>query len=219
MAKRNTATASTPSARRLAPLAAAAVGLAALAPAALGQATNRTIFVGHYYPQGSIASLNVNPDGAVSLAHLTPVGEWIQSIALSPDGQWLAAASGTANELLEAIYIFRVLPDAGLSLVYTGVVPDSPLDMKWLANDLLAVTETDLSASHIGVFLWQPEVPALTRMDRKPSGGFNSAIAYHPGSEYFYTQISTGVGGPSLNRWRINPDRTISAAGDFFPGP
>ncbi len=219
MAKRNTAPMSIPSTRRLATFAAAAAGLAALAPAALGQATNRTIFVGHYYTQGSIASMNVNPDGTVSLAHLTPIGEWIQSVALSPNGQWLAAASGTSNDLLEGIYIFRVMSDASLSLVYAGTVPDSPLDMKWLDNDLLAVTETNITASHIGVFLWQPDIPELTRLTRQPSGGFNSAIAYHPGSEYFYTQISSGAGGPSINRWKITPDRTFERAGDFFPGP
>lgn len=199
-------------------LAAAAV-LGAAAPAAMGQATNRTVFVGHYFTTGSVASMTVNADGTLALAHLMPVGTWIYSLALSPDGRWLAAASASSASL-EPIYVFRVEADASLTLVFTGTVPDSPLDMKWLANDLLAVTQTNQITSRVGIYRWAPDAspPALMEVDREITGGFNSALAYHPGSEYFYTQMSSGGTGPQLNRWLINANGTITASGNFFTG-
>jgi 6-phosphogluconolactonase (cycloisomerase 2 family) len=196
-------------------IAGAAAVLCAAGTAA-AQPTGRAVFVGHYYPQGTVASFRVNADGSLTHAGTVPSVEWTQSIALSPDGRWLAAGAGSAADTFEPLRIFRVNADASLEIYHDTMVPDSPLEMVWLAPDLLAVLETDTVASRLGIYRWFPETPQLVEIEREIVGGFTSHIAYHPGSEYVYTQVSTGsLEGPHIRRWRINPNGTLEAAGTF----
>jgi hypothetical protein len=195
----------------------AAAAVASAAGLAAAQPTERTIFVGHYFTQGSVASLRVGQDGTLTLLGNVSSGEWTQSIALSPGGRWLAAGAGTSSAVQETLHIFRVNADGSLSFAHLAFVPDSPLDLVWLSDDLLAVIDSGTSVSTVGIYRWNPDAPSLTETDRQTSGGFNGYLAYHPGSDYFYTQISSGTGGPSLTRWLINGvSGEIAAGGTFF---
>lgn len=188
----------------------AAVWVLGAADRALAQAAFRAVFVGHYYfnsqtqEGGSVASLRVNGDGSLTLMGNAPSGAWTQSIALSPSGRWLAAAAGTSSTTVEEFRVFEVGEDARLTLRFQGVVPDSPLAMAWLTDDLIAVTATQTTGSSVGVYRWTPPPagPSLVQQDRRTTGVFNAYLAYHPSLPYLYTQDTTG--GNVVKRWQVD---------------
>ncbi|MBX3359349.1 MAG: beta-propeller fold lactonase family protein [Phycisphaeraceae bacterium] len=190
-------------------LAAAALAAAPLSTAS-AQATFRAVFVGHYYfnsqtgAGGTVASLRVNPDGTLTLLGNADSGPWTQSLALSPSGRWLAAAAGTSATQFEEVRLFRVNADASLTLHHQALVPDSPLAMVWITDDLIAITATQLGGSSVGIYRWNPDAPSLLQRDRKSTGSFNSALAYHPSRPYLYTQNSqTSL---EVRQWLISFD-------------
>ena len=105
------------------------------------------------------------------------MGDAPQAISLTPDGRFLAVAHGTENPAVEELRILEVQSDATLQQVSLQLVPDSPLDLTWLSNDILAVTETDFFDSFARTFQYDATGGQLTQVDAAVSGGFNTRLA------------------------------------------
>lgn len=192
-----------------------------------GQSATRAVFVAHYFPINSVspigatvAAFRINADDTATLVGNYPSGEWTQSLALSPDGRWLASANGTSSTTVEELRIFRVNADASLTQVLQTTTPDSPLDMTWASNAVLAVTRTRTSGgSSILTYRWDPAASTLTPVDSEPSGVFNSAVVAHPTGPWIYTQDSGGLGGgtPNITQWEVLPDGTLNLVTSIIP--
>lgn len=200
------------------------IGAAALAAApgvATAQSRTAAAFVAHYFPVNSVspigatvASFRIDPDGAATLVGNYPSGEWTQSLALTPDGRYLASANGTANTVSEELRVYRVNGDASLTQVLQTSTPDSPLDMVWVTDTILAVTRTQLGGSSVRTYLWDGQALSLTLADERPSGYFNSALARHPTGPWIYTQDSGVFGGvPEVRQWLVSPAGVLTDLG------
>lgn len=202
---------------------------ASLVPPALtsAQSQTRAVFVAHYFPINSVspigatvAAFRINADDSATLVGNYPSGEWTQSLALSPDGRWLASANGTSSTTTEQLRIFRVNADASLTEVLLTSTPDSPLDMAWVTSSILAVTRTRTSGgSSIITYRWDPINLTLTQADTEPTGIFNSAVVAHPNGVWLYTQDSGGLGGgtPNITQWEVLPDATLNFVSSIVP--
>jgi len=165
------------------------------ASATLAQSTEPAVFVVTYpnAAPGKLSALTVNPDGTLNL-----VGVWDtsdtgpQAISLSPGGRYVALSHGTANNIEEKVDIFRVNPDATMSFVLTKLVPDSPLDLAWVSENLLAVTQTKLSGDNtVGLYEFGPATPSLTEIARHITGRFCTSLAMHPQGRFLFANDST----------------------------
>lgn len=183
-----------------------------LAAPASAQPDLPTVFVGHYHPsEGSVAALTIDAEGATSFVGVYPSGEWTIAVRLSPSGRFLAASNATSNAVTEELRIFRVNPDSSLTLARLTTVPDSPLDMAWLTDDLLAVMQTGLSASSVGVYHWDAEALTLTFVSRLPAGVFAADMTHAPGLDYFFTEET--LGGNAIRRFGFDAGGNLSFVG------
>lgn len=191
-------------------------GMAARSPA---QSSTRAVFVPHYFPVNSvspigatIAAFRISDSGDATLVENEPSGEWTQAIALSPNGRFIASANGTSSTTTEELRIYRVEADASLTPLLQTSTPDSPLDMVWVTDDVLAVTRTQSGGSSILTYRWNEAANTLTLADSKPSGYFNSAVTKHPTRPWIYTQDSGVFGGSRMvQRWSVAADGVMTA--------
>ncbi len=204
-------------------LAVTICALSAAAQPAQAQSTGRAVFVAHYFPVNSVspigatvAAFRISPEGAATLVENEPSGEWTQSLALSPNGRYLASANGTSATIQEELRIFRVEPDASLTPVFQGFTADSPLDMVWFSDTILAVTRTQQGGSFIRTYRFNDQTtpPTLVLADEEPTGYFNSSVCRHPSGPWIYTQDSGVFGGTrSVKQWAVAPDGTLTDLG------
>jgi len=196
-----------------------ALTIVILCPVPAGaQSQQPAVFVNHYIALNaqfdnfpSVSALTVNPDGNLNFVGRYDTGDWPQAISITPDGRHLAIACGTASTTTEELRIFRVLPDATLQTVLVTTTPDSPLDLVWLRDDLLAVTETDCSGpNRVHVHHWDANSLALTPIDTEDTGGFNSALAVSPAGDLLFANDSPLSGAASIRVFRINPDGMLT---------
>ncbi|HMN96736.1 MAG TPA: hypothetical protein PKC43_05490 [Phycisphaerales bacterium] len=188
-----------------APLRLASLLLAAL-PTSIGwaQSSVPAIFVANNGNlEGSVSSLTIAPDGSLAFRQKLVLGSVpslqffdpglnAYSISISPDGRWLAVSHATASTTVERISVLEVLPDAGIALAFVFDTPDSPLDVEWVDDGLLAVTRTSTNtANNVLLYTIDPEEGQAALSDSAVSGGFNSWIAVHPSRELLFTQESS----------------------------
>lgn len=198
----------------------AACGAALLAAAAAAaQSIEPAVFVVTYpnAAQGKLSSLTVNPDGTLNL-----VGVWDtsdtgpQAISLSPGGRYVALSHGTANNIEEKVDVFRVNADATMTFVLTKLVPDSPLDVTWVRENLLAVTQTKLSGDNtVGLYEFDPATPSLMEVARHPTGRFCSSLAMHPHGRFLFANDSTAN---AIYTIEILPNGTSALRGSLPTG-
>lgn len=198
----------------------AACGLTlACAGATFAQSAAPAVFIVTYpnAAQGKLSSLTVNPDGTLNL-----VGVWDtsdtgpQAISLSPGGRYVALSHGTANSIEEKVDIFRVNPDATMTFVLTRLVPDSPLDLIWVREHLLAVTQTKLSGDNtVGLYEFDPAVPSLTEVARHITGRFCTSLAMHPHDRYLFASDSSAN---AIYTIEIFPDGASALRGSLPTG-
>ncbi|MFO0838707.1 MAG: beta-propeller fold lactonase family protein [Phycisphaerae bacterium] len=157
--------------------------------------------------EGSVSSFRILDNGAVSFVGELNTTTNAYSIALSPNGRYLAVTHATAATI-ETITMLQIAADATLSLVGTFPTPDSPLDCRWLRDDLLAVTLTNISlANKVILYRFTASTPSLVELHRYDTGSFNSYLAVHPNGQTLYTQDSTAG---QVYAWHINSDDTLT---------
>lgn len=198
----------------------AACGAALLAAAAAAaQSIEPAVFVVTYpnAAPGKLSSLTVDPDGTLNL-----VGVWDtsdtgpQAISLSPGGRFVALSHGTANNIEEKVDVFRVNADATMTFVLTKLVPDSPLDLAWVRENLLAVTQTNLSGDNtVGLYEFDPATPSLTEVSRHITGRFCTSLAMHPHGRFLFANDSTAN---AIYTIEILPDGTSALRGSLPTG-
>lgn len=179
----------------------------ALAATAAAQSSFRAVFVGNNGNlEGSVTTYRVNADNSVSFVakyvtgsrpntSIPEPGSNVGSIALRPDGKFLAAFHATEATGFERITMLRVNADGTLSPpagpgsgLYS--TPDAPLDAEWLDNNFLAVLQT--GAGNLYIYRFDENALTLTLVAFSPTGGFTASLAVHPTRRFVITQESSG---------------------------
>jgi WD40 repeat protein len=207
--------------------------------AAFGQSMTPAAFVANNGNlEGSVTSFRVRTDGPTPgalefvqelvLGQMTsggPSDPGVNAYALSirPDGSLLAISHATASTTLEQISIVRVHADARLSLVAELSTPDSPLDLAWLRNDVLAITRTRTSGvNQVIVYRYDestPGTPALIEIDREEAGAFTSKLVVSHDGRLLFANDSPLSGGGLIRAYMIGDDgRLTFASAGSTPG-
>lgn len=191
----------------------------AIGGAALAQSTQPAVFIVTYpnAAQGKLSSMTLNPDGTLDLVAVYDTSDTgPQAVSLSPDGKYVALTHGTANNIEEKLDIFAVNADATLTFVLTHAVPDSPLDLAWINDHLLAVAQTDFGgANSVGIYEFNAGSPALTEIARHSTGSFCSSLAVHPHGRFLFANDSTSN---AIYTIEIFPDESSAVVGTLFTG-
>lgn len=140
----------------------------------------------------TVTSLVINSDGSLNFVDTFVTGESPQAISLSPNGRFLAVGHGTISSTTEELRIFEVNSDATLTPRLTTLVPDSPLDALWLSDTILAVPETDFSASTIRTYAFDDGANSLTQVDIAATGGFATSLTKSADGQQLFTNDSFG---------------------------
>jgi 6-phosphogluconolactonase (cycloisomerase 2 family) len=214
--------------RALGAVLAAALAAAVLVSAAAGSSMQPTVFVANNGNlEGSVSSFIVNPDGTTQFVMKYVTGSRpntqeyhpgtnAYAISLTPSGDHVATSHATSSETVEQITVLAVAADATLSLVGTFATPDSPLDLQWIRDDVLAVTRTSLSVTNqVIVYRFDPGVPSLVEIDRENTGLFSTALVLHPSGDYLYAQDSTGN---MVTAFSIGADDELALIGTYATG-
>ncbi|HLP84988.1 MAG TPA: beta-propeller fold lactonase family protein [Phycisphaerales bacterium] len=208
----------------------------AFTPLACAQSTLPAVFVANNGNiEGSVTSLTVAPTGNLTFVQKIITGSGntapanagnnAYSISLSPNGRLLATSHATAATITEKVTIFRVNADATLTQLGQFNTPDSPLDLKWLSDTTIAVTETrSTGQNRLRVYTFNEPTLAWTLIDTEDCPGFTSALALHPAGTFLFAQHSPLSGGSSISSFAIATDGTLTAAsntpmGNYPLGP
>ena len=161
------------------------------AGAAQAQSTRRAAFVANDGNlEGSVTSVHFTPAGAPRFVDrvLTPDTN-PASIALTPNGRYLATGHASSDAPVKDLTILRVAPDAKLSVVTRFVIDSTPLQIEWIDNQLIAVTRSQaFGDNEVVVYEFDPQGPTLTFVDREPIAGFCTAISVDRPRQRLYTQ-------------------------------
>jgi 6-phosphogluconolactonase (cycloisomerase 2 family) len=166
---------------------------AATSSISFAQSSSPAVFVTNNVGD-SVSSFTVNPNGSLNFVGMIPSGDGPQTVSLSPNGRWLCVANGTASTTTEEMRVFEVNPDATLTPRVTTTVPDSPLDVQWLSNSVVAVTHTALSGTNeVRTFNFNPGANTVTQVDAKPTGSFNTRLATTRNGTLLYANNTSGA--------------------------
>ena len=199
------------------PLRAATAAAAVLSAAALaaGQALDPAVFT---VSTGGDAlySQVLGDDGTLTNVDRVPTGNAPQSIALSPDGAILAVGHGTQNDVVEELRLYRVNPDATFTALTQTLIGDSPLDLAWLNNDVLAATATDFGASPITTYRYDRAADSIAAVDSFNPGSFAASLAV--GGGFLFTETSFQSPNNSVVSRRFDADGNLSGGGSALVG-
>lgn len=158
-----------------------------------GQSVSPAVFVTNNVGD-SVTSFLVQPDGTLSRVGVFPSGDGPQTLSLTPDGRYLAVANGTASTTVEELRIFQVNADATLTPRLTTTVPDSPLDIQWLNDTVLAVTDTSVSGNNFVLTYQYDDVGnQLTSVGSEFSGSFTTQLTTTRGGSLLYANNTLGT--------------------------
>ena len=182
--------------------------LAAMSADLLGQANQRAVFVANDGNlEGSVTSYLLDGDDAPVFVEKLVIGSTpstsnpvpgtnAHTVAISPNGRFLAVGHTTSADDFEQLSIVAVHSDATISLFATFQVPDSPFKLEWLSDDFLAVLTTSLSAvNEVSVYQFiatETVAPQLNLISKTTTGSFSTSMVVHPIEKYFYVQSSFG---------------------------
>lgn len=195
---------------------------------ALAQADFKAAFVANNGNlQGSVTTYRVEADGTLTWIAKYITGERpnstvyhsgtnAQAISLTPNGRYVATAHGTSSETVEQVTILRVHADGSLTEALVTSVPDSPLDIVWITNELFAVTKTSTSgANEVRVYRFDPSVPSASFVDSEPAGSFSSSLALRPDRAVLFAQDSTGN---TVRSFSVAPNGQLTLVSAFGVG-
>ncbi len=169
-----------------------------LSGVSLGQVDGRACFVANNGNlEGSVTSFTFDPGGAPLFVEKLVIGQRESgdpavpgtnafAIDLSPDGRYLLVSHATSLTV-EQLTLIRVHADATMEIAGIFQTPDSPLDLGWVRNDLVAVTKTDFgSTNEIIMYRFDEQAMSLTEVDRGQTGTFTSSMDVHPSGRWIY---------------------------------
>ncbi len=207
----------------------AMVGAASLAAPALGQSETAAVFVcNNGNLEGSVSSLRLLPDRSLELVQKLVLGSTpslqqpvpgtnAYAIDISPNGRWLMVSHTTSNQVVEQLSLIEVHADATISLAATFQTPDSPLDLKWVRDDLVAVTQTQASGFNAArMYAFDPAALTLDLVNFQAAGSFCSSLAVHPSGDWLLAQDTTGF---AVRAFAVLPDGAISLVGTVATNP
>lgn len=189
-------------------VAAATIGLCA-ASGALAQSSAPAVFVGNNGNlDGTVTTFRVNPDVSLSLVDEYDANTNPYAIDLSPNGRYLAVTRASAEEVNEELRIFEVNGDASLTQIVLTLVPNSPLDVEWLTNGLLAVLQTNLGTGQYAVRTYAFDGESLDFASAMGTGGFTSSVESFEGLPFVYTGRT--LGGNQIRVFAYGQDGSLS---------
>lgn len=178
---------------------------------ARAQSSSPAVFVANNVSD-HITSFRMNPDGSLVFVGNVLSGDGPQAISVSPDGAFVAVAHGTQSQTTEEVRIFRVNPDASLAQVAVHLVPDSPLDLEWVTEKYLAVSETHSGASKVRIFEFDRKFLVLTERGVAPAGSFHTSLAVHPNRRWLYANDTNNA---RISIYQVNTDGSLTFLTDF----
>lgn len=204
------------------------LGLGLATSAALGQATMRAAFVANNGNlEGSVTSYTFNPDGSLVFVQKVITGERdstseyepgcnTYTIAITPDGRFLATGHASSNDPFQQITILEVAPDATMTIVGEYPTPDTPMDVEWLDNRYLAALRTEYGTPNdVLIYEFDRDALTLTEIDRGATDRFTTSLALHSSGQYLY------AGDSYVNAvfaFEINADGTLTALSSTSTG-
>ncbi|HYE63495.1 MAG TPA: beta-propeller fold lactonase family protein [Phycisphaerales bacterium] len=199
---------------------------AALSPTALAQSAGPAVFAAcNGNLRGSVTSWRINPDGTVTLVQDLVIGERLSSepsipgtnaysAALSPNGKYLAIGHATSFAQ-EQVTIVRVHEDATLSQVTTFTEPSTPMDVVWLSDEVLAVTEAYTSGTNrVRSYRFDEETTAVTHVSTVDVGSFCTSLAKTPDGRWLFANDSPLQGSSAIRSIAVAPDGVLSVSGN-----
>jgi len=200
-----------------------------LSAAAMGQSSVPAVFVSNNGNlEGSVTALRLLPDRSLEFVQKLVLGETpslqqpvpgtnAYAIDISPNGRWLMVSHTTSNQVVEQLSLIEIHDDATLSLAAIFQTPDSPLDLKWVRDDLVAVTQTQaFGFNSVRMYAFEEESLALSLVNFVPAGSFCSSIAIHPSGDWLIAQDSFGF---ALRTMSIAPNGTLALASTTATNP
>jgi hypothetical protein len=154
---------------------------------------------------------------------ITPGSTNAQCIDISPNGRWLCTGHGTISGTVEQLTFFEVHADATMSIVLETTTPDSPVDVVWIDDEHIVVTNTSSSPDQVIVYRFNapPATPSINQVWFSVLGTSTFDIVIDRAHDLLYPRSSTSAVQPM----RINPNRSLTAippvvpTGVFFLGP
>ncbi len=180
--------------------------------AVFAQADSPTVFLVHNVSD-SVVAYRVGDDGRPTEVGFVAVSDWPTDIAITPDGSRLAVTHATQSST-ETLTILAVAPDGTLAKVAEFSIPDAPLAVDWLADDLVAVTSSTFGASSFRVYRYvEDPVPTLTLVDTETPGGFVTALQPNADRSVLYANDS---GSNVVRAYAVNADGTVDLFDETF---
>jgi len=176
-----------------------AFALGLTASAAFGQAAMRAAFVANSGNlEGSVTSFTFDPDGVPVFVEKVITGERdstseyepgcnAYTIAITPDGRFLATGHASSDDPFQQITILEVAADATITIAGEYPTPDTPMDVEWLDDTHLAAMRTEYgTTNYVLVYEFDRDAQTLTQVDRAPAERFTTSLALHPSGKYLY---------------------------------
>ncbi|MCI0363421.1 MAG: hypothetical protein L0219_06030, partial [Phycisphaerales bacterium] len=190
----------------------------ALTQEAMAQSNQAALFVANNGNcEGSVTSFTINGDGSLNFVQKvitgsvtcgsgqTAPGLNAQAIDISPNGRWLVTGHGTISGTVEQLTFFEVFSDATFSILFTTTTPDSPVNVKWIDDEYLAVTAHPVGNDFVIIYHFDPVAQSITQHYYQPVP-YIFEIVVDREHDYMITR----AGSFGMQPFRINPDRTIT---------
>jgi hypothetical protein len=189
-----------------------------LAVSAAAQSAERAAFVANDGNlQGSVTSFTFNADGSLNLVDFVITGETVSGgfhpgtnayvIGINPSGEFLAVGHATGNPPAGSpqgrqLTILRVSSDATMNIHGTFLIQPTPLDLLWLDDEHIAVTQTNFGGiNRVWVYHFDWETNQLIQKDAELTGSFTVADKpYDAPVSVKITHLDVGVGGSYARR-------------------
>lgn len=181
------------------------VVVAGVAAAAGAQTDFPTIFLVHNVSD-SVVAYRVEGDGTPTQVGYVDVSDWPTDIAVSPDGSRLALTHATSNSV-EVLTIIAVASDGGLTKMAEFSIPDSPLAVDWIGDDVVAVASSVFGNSSFRTYRYSEDPsPTLSLLDTETPGGFLTALEPNADRSVLYANDSSAS---VVRAYTVNGDGTV----------